>query len=359
MRVSTPGRVCLFGEHQDYLDLPVISAAISLRLTIDAVCTPGTAILLHAPDVGYDDTIELREPIRYRRERDYFRSGLKVLQENGLTFSRGMKCTIRGKIPIGAGTSSSSAMIVSWVHLLSRMSDQQKEFTAEEYAHFAYAAEVLEFQGPGGRMDQYATALGGILFQQYHPSLRIEKLVPQLGTFVLGDSGEMKDTSKILARVKNRVLPLVSRISVIHPEFSLHSVALDTIDRYLQGFDKIERDLLFATIQIRDITMDARDLLNAVPVDERRFGSLLNDHHALLRDVLGISTPRIDRMIDASLKAGAFGGKINGSGGGGCMFAYAPDDAGAVAEAITRAGGNAYIVHVDAGTRFESAENES
>jgi galactokinase len=105
--------------------------------------------------------------------------------------------------------------------------------------------------------------------------------------------------------------------------------------------------------------MDARDLLNAVPVDERRFGSLLNDHHALLRDVLGISTPRIDRMIDASLKAGAFGGKINGSGGGGCMFAYAPDDAGAVAEAITRAGGNAYIVHVDAGTRFESAENES
>src|ERR1051326_885690 len=164
MRVSTPGRVCLFGEHQDYLDLPVISAAISLRLTIDAVCTPGTAILLHAPDVGYDDTIELREPIRSRRERDSFRSGLKVLQENGLTFSRGMKCTIRGKIPIGAGTSSSSAMIVSWVHLLSRMSDQQKEFTAEEYAHFAYAAEVLEFQGPGGRMDKYATALGGILF---------------------------------------------------------------------------------------------------------------------------------------------------------------------------------------------------
>ncbi len=31
---SAPGRVCLFGEHQDYLDLPVIPCAISRRMTI-------------------------------------------------------------------------------------------------------------------------------------------------------------------------------------------------------------------------------------------------------------------------------------------------------------------------------------
>ncbi|MHA1586217.1 MAG: galactokinase family protein, partial [Candidatus Heimdallarchaeota archaeon] len=28
---SAPGRVCLFGEHQDYLKLTVIPAAINLR----------------------------------------------------------------------------------------------------------------------------------------------------------------------------------------------------------------------------------------------------------------------------------------------------------------------------------------
>ena len=32
-----------------------------------------------------------------------------------------------------------------------------------------------------------------------------------------------------------------------------------------------------------------------------------------------------EAMIAAALDAGAFGAKINGSGGGGCMFAYAPD----------------------------------
>ena len=34
MEVSTPGRICLFGEHQDYLSLPVVSMAISLYSTI-------------------------------------------------------------------------------------------------------------------------------------------------------------------------------------------------------------------------------------------------------------------------------------------------------------------------------------
>ena len=34
MEISTPGRICLFGEHQDYLGLPVLAMAISLRINI-------------------------------------------------------------------------------------------------------------------------------------------------------------------------------------------------------------------------------------------------------------------------------------------------------------------------------------
>lgn len=55
-------------------------------------------------------------------------------------------------------------------------------------------------------------------------------------------------------------------------------------------------------------------------------------------------------MLDAALMTGALGGKINGSGGGGCMFAYAPAQPEAVAEAIERVGGRAYVVTVDRGT---------
>jgi galactokinase len=61
----------------------------------------------------------------------------------------------------------------------------------------------------------------------------------------------------------------------------------------------------------------------------------------------------LDGMVDAALDAGALGGKINGSGGGGCMFAYAPGRAEATAAAVEKAGGKAYIIRVDDGARTE------
>jgi galactokinase len=57
-------------------------------------------------------------------------------------------------------------------------------------------------------------------------------------------------------------------------------------------------------------------------------------------------------MMDAASNAGALGGKINGSGGGGCMFAYAPSNPEQVAEAIEKVGGKAYIVQKAEGTRI-------
>lgn len=34
IRVTTPGRMCLFGEHQDFLGLPVIACVIDLAMEI-------------------------------------------------------------------------------------------------------------------------------------------------------------------------------------------------------------------------------------------------------------------------------------------------------------------------------------
>jgi galactokinase len=58
-------------------------------------------------------------------------------------------------------------------------------------------------------------------------------------------------------------------------------------------------------------------------------------------------------MLNAAIDVGALGGKINGSGGGGCMFAYAPENFEEVAEAIERVGGKSYIIQSDDGTRID------
>ena len=68
-----------------------------------------------------------------------------------------------------------------------------------------------------------------------------------------------------------------------------------------------------------------------------------------------ISTPKIDRMIDVALTAGALGAKINGSGGGGCMFAYAPEKYEQVSEAIAKVGGKPFIISIDEGVKVENA----
>jgi len=85
-----------------------------------------------------------------------------------------------------------------------------------------------------------------------------------------------------------------------------------------------------------------------------KLGDLLNQHQQNLREHKRISTPKIDRMIQASLDSGVLGAKINGSGGGGCMFAYAPENPEKVVEAIEKEGGKAYIIRVDQGTKSES-----
>ena len=65
--------------------------------------------------------------------------------------------------------------------------------------------------------------------------------------------------------------------------------------------------------------------------------------------MLQVSTPKVEAMLEAALDAGALGGKINGSGGGGCMFAYSPETAEEVVLAIELSGGKAYIIDQDTG----------
>jgi galactokinase len=86
--------------------------------------------------------------------------------------------------------------------------------------------------------------------------------------------------------------------------------------------------------------------------DHGRVGALITEHHTILRDILDISTPKIESMIEAALSAGACGAKINGSGGGGCMFAYAPRETEKVKNAVGRFG-KACIVRTDFGSRRE------
>jgi galactokinase len=69
---------------------------------------------------------------------------------------------------------------------------------------------------------------------------------------------------------------------------------------------------------------EAENMLKGNSFSQEAFGGLILKHHENLRDGLGISTPVIERILESAMNNGALGGKINGSGGGGCLFVYAP-----------------------------------
>ncbi len=68
MIVSSPGRICLFGEHQDYLGLPVIAAAISLRLTIKGHHRNDLNVSIHLPDADGKETFSIKGDLVYEKE---------------------------------------------------------------------------------------------------------------------------------------------------------------------------------------------------------------------------------------------------------------------------------------------------
>ena len=348
MNVRTPGRICLFGEHQDYLGLPVVAMAISLRAKLSGEKRADKKVVIHKPDLNETDIFSL-DDLNYTKPRDYFKSGIVVCQNAGLNFSSGFECEISSEIPIQAGCGSSSAVIVSWVHFLSQMADEPAHWNQKKIGELAYAAEVLEFNEPGGMMDQYSTAVGYLIYLEPEPDITIRSINSNLGAFVLGDSCEPKDTINILHLCRDSRLALINKLKINNPNFTIHTLG-NSADLSDLSTDEIE--LYKGTINNRDLLKMALPVLEKHEPNDKLIGQLLSNHHHVLRDVLKVSTPKIESMLDAALNAGALGGKITGSGGGGCMFVYAPENPEHVAEAIEKEGGKAWIIEPDLGTQI-------
>ncbi len=351
--VSAPGRICLFGEHQDYFGLPIIAAAIDLRIFIRGKPRTERLVRIDLPDLGETEEFSLEKELSYRKERDYLRSAVNVLRRKGLRFDSGWECRLHGTIPINAGTSSSSALVVAWTKFLLEAAGNESLNLPDQIAELGFLTEVAEFHEPGGKMDHYASALGGIVNVSFENELQVRKLRNPLKRFVLADSVQKKDTTGMLGYIKSHVLEGMEIIREKIDDFDLKSSLGDREKKEIRSLPRDNGRLLQGTLMTRDLTVEGKALFEAKNFDHMKFGQLLTRQHEVLRDFLQTSTPKIDKMMDAALAAGALGGKLNGSGGGGCMFAYAPDKTEHIAEAIERIGAKVHIIHVDEGVRKE------
>ncbi|NWF94747.1 MAG: GHMP kinase [Candidatus Thorarchaeota archaeon] len=350
--VSAPGRVCLFGEHSDYLGLDVIAAAIDRYVTI--VCKPRRDPLISVgyPDLAESDEFAIDQEVEYRHRRDYLRSAFNVLARRGMRPLGGAELIVTGDLPIASGLSSSSALTVAAVHTVAALAHET--LGPRDAALLAYEAEVREFGESGGTMDHMASAYGGIVHVEMVPDGVTSRLPAKIDGIVIGDSLERKeDTVGDLRRIRAIVESEYRVLAGMIKDFDQRTTPLSIVYGTCHSRPSAERRMAEATLRNRDLTADALTLLSSEFPDPHRLGEMLDEHHRILRDDLERSTPKIERLIRAAKDAGALGCKINGSGGGGTMMAYAPGREEDVATAIERAGGKAHCVGLGKGASVQ------
>jgi galactokinase len=148
-------------------------------------------------------------------------------------FTRGYDCTIHGTIPINAGASSSSALTVAWVSFSWATQTGSLPGSPEETARLAHLAEVVEFGEPGGMMDHYTSAVGGLLFIDCREPITVERLPAQLDGFVLGDSLQPKDTTGVLGKSRSAVEAGLAVLRDGIPEFDFRTTSLAEVEPLL------------------------------------------------------------------------------------------------------------------------------
>jgi len=352
---SAPGRVCLYGEHQDYLKLTVVPAAINLKTKITVEKNNTREIRVNSVELGKNHSFKITKNLSLaKNEFDYIRAVLMVLfQENIIEEISGFNLNITSQIPFGSGLSSSAAILVAW---LTALNDQLNlRLNKTEIADLCFIAENKILGINCGIMDQYSSSLGGIFSLDCDgPPYKIQQFTTELNGLVIGDSCIRRSANEPLTLLKSQITTGIEKIKQ-QGNFELRTLASNTLTEFRDFITEDEYRKLLGVITIRNITK--RSITELSKNEEQDFeylGSLLTKQQTMLRDYLGVSIPELDNLIDVSLKAGALGAKLTGAGLGGCIIALAPGKEEEVASAINSAGGKAIICKID----FDGAKKE-
>jgi hypothetical protein len=125
-------------------------------------------------------------------------------------------------------------------------------------------------------MDQYSTAVGNVIYLGSVPEIHIETYARDLGTFVLGDSEEPKDTLGILSHVKFGMLGGMQKIQAKYPDFDLATE--NNPAKYRDLLTEDEWVLLQANISDRDLLLEAKAMFEGkIAWSDEKLGSLLNE----------------------------------------------------------------------------------
>lgn len=338
-----PGRVNLIGEHVDYCGLPVLPAALShgIALAFAARCDERVRCLTTAP--GFDDadfTIgEAPSPAGFER---YLAAAAAALDAGRWSPAsrNGFDGAIASDLPVAAGLSSSSAVVIAGALTLlavrGRLTPGEtlpREDAMRLALDLAAAEHGVAIQG--GAMDQ-SVCLGAVpghaLHIAFEPSrwtaVRVD---PSRFGFLVAHSGQRADKGAAAgATFDERVRQARDALHLVRaflPDADSYPalVAHRPLPDLLAAADRLPVPL---DGRFRHVATEAGRTAAAArhleTGDAAALGRELDASHESLRRDYEVSTPALDELVEAARDAGALGARLTGAGLGGSVVILAP-----------------------------------
>jgi galactokinase len=310
--VSAPGRVNLIGEHIDYHGLPVLPMA--LRRSVCVRLTARTDRRIRAESEHYEprsfEWTPGLTPVERGDWENYLRAAAQAVAGKwGVLY--GIDAHIRSDLPAAAGLSSSSALIVAFTLALLRANGRQATF--EDLMEILPDGE--QFVGTrGGGMDHAASLAswaGCASLVRFAP-VSVEHIpIPAGWAFLVAHSGHTAEKSGPVRERYNAVRTAGAE-ALRELGFASYSEAVERAD--LSG---VKQKVFVHVVSEARRVMECVEAMRSDDAD--RFGRLLLDSHASLRDRLEVSSPALDLLVEAAMASGALGARLTGAGFGGCV----------------------------------------
>ncbi len=318
---AAPGRVNLIGEHTDYnggLCLPIALphatyAAVARR--DDDVLTVGS--------VQRDDRFESRlgdiAPGSVTGWAAYVAGVAWALREAGHDLP-GMDLVVDGRVPLGAGLSSSAALVCSAA--LATTAAVGHDVAHEDLVAPTMRAESEVAGAPTGGMDQtvslLATAGHALLIDFTAHSSRQVSWAPEaagLTLLVVDTRAEHALVDGGYAARRADCEAAAARLGLV----SLRDATVEAADRL--DDDRLRRRARHVVTEIARV----QQVVEALDRDDwEAVGAAFAASHASMRDDFEISCGELDLVVETAVAEGALGARMTGGGFGGSAIALVP-----------------------------------
>ena len=314
---EAPGRVNLIGEHTDYNDGLVLPAALPVRTRVELAPHDGREIRVWSdafadwPPTAFSvDVSEARQDWM-----DYARGMVWALRDHGI--EQGFDARITSTIPVGAGLSSSAALLIALGRALREAFGLQLDDL--ELARLARRAETDFVGAPVGIMDQMACSLADeanalfidtrtLVYQHIPLPANAEILVIDSGVRHSHASGDYRIRRDECQRAAAK-LGVSSLRDIQEADPRVIEVLPDPLNRRARHV-LTENSRVLATIE----ALKSDNLAEV--------GRLFLASHASMRDDFEVSTPVVDALVEATRTTrGVYGARLTGGGFGGAIVA--------------------------------------